>query len=253
MTVASGNGTAESSISGQLKSDGNLNESKPADFGAAAPSAGELAANAPTPTFDRLVAGHGAAENYSTTQSKSVQFASAAPQSSAFGLQNNFKNMVAQNKVLVVLAIFQVQQNGNAIRVVDQDGSVYDGLLQPEIAVAQRTSASAETLAPPSAMPTQAGQDKTIAGRDKSKIEPQAAQNYFFRVSGMNQTLKQNVVFAGTLLGKFQHDNELATNIQWRRWFWRKPVAIIAHEPIAVVEFAHSRNRGDCRYEQHRN
>jgi len=32
--------------------------------------------------------------------------------------------------------------------------------------------------------------------RDQS----QAAQNYFFRVSGMNQTLKQNVVFAGNLL-----------------------------------------------------
>jgi hypothetical protein len=49
----------------------------------------------------------------------------------------------------------------------------------------------------------QADQDKTLAGRDES----QAAQNYYFRVRGMNQTLKQNVEFAGSVLA-----NSLSTS-----------------------------------------
>jgi hypothetical protein len=89
-----------------------------------------------------------------------------------------------------------VQQNGNAIRVVDADGSVYDGSLLPESAVAQNGPAPATTLTSPVTAPTQAERAKTIASRNES----QTAQNYFFRVTGMNQTLKQNVVFAGNLL-----------------------------------------------------
>jgi hypothetical protein len=42
----------------------------------------------------------------------------------------------------------------------------------------------------------QADQKKAATGLE----EAQAAQNYFFRVSGMNQTLKQSVVFSGNLL-----------------------------------------------------
>jgi hypothetical protein len=38
------------------------------------------------------------------------------------------------------------------------------------------------------------------ARTDQQKgIPQQATQNYFFRVAGMNQTLKQNVVFSGTV------------------------------------------------------
>jgi hypothetical protein len=211
--VASGNGTAESSISGQLKSDGKQNESKPIDFAVAAPSAAELAANAPVapaPTVDRLAMAHGTAGNDSTTQTKSVQFGTAASQNSPFGLQNNFKNTVVQKKIAVVLANFQVQQNGNAIRIVDQDGSVYDG----SFAGAQMT--------PTGTMPTQVEQEKSIAGRVEPNIEPQTTQNYFFRVSGTNQTLKQNVVFAGSLLANsnamknLQQFNGTVGGSQWQ-------------------------------------
>jgi hypothetical protein len=121
----------------------------------------------------------------------SVQFASNVA-------QNSFKNTVALDRATPVLANFQVQQNGNAIRVVDADGSVYDGSLQPESAAAQNISV--QTVIPASAGAGQAqiaiAQQKTIAARD----ELQTAQNYLFRVTGMNQTLKQKVVFAGNLL-----------------------------------------------------
>ena len=79
---------------------------------------------------------------------------------------------------------------------MDADGSVYDGSLLPESAVAQISPAPAATPASPVTAPEQVERAKTIANRDES----QTAQNYFFRVTGTNQTLKQNVVFAGNLL-----------------------------------------------------
>ncbi len=99
-----------------------------------------------------------------------------------------------------MLANFQVQQNGTAIRVVDADGSVYDGALQPEIAGAQneQVTAGASTLP--------MNREKSIASRDEPQQaeNSQMAQNYFFRVAGTNLTLKQNVVFAGNLLANFK-------------------------------------------------
>lgn len=189
ITLPSGNAVAAPPNSGQLKSEDNRNESKLADLGIAAPSTGELAVNAPAApatAFDRLA----------TVQTNSVQFASATSRSFALNLQNSFKNTVVPAKAAVVLANFQVQQNGNAIRVVDADGSVYDGSLLPESAVAQNGPAPAAAPTPPITAPEQFERVKMIANRDES----QTAQNYFFRVTGTNQTLKQNVVFAGNLL-----------------------------------------------------
>jgi hypothetical protein len=166
-------------------------------LGNSAPSVGELAASAPAagaPTADRLATAHGAAGNYSTTQTKSVQFGSTAGQNFDSSAQNSFKNTIAPAKATAVLANFQVQQNGSAIRVVDADGSVYDGALQPESEAVQSAPASATTT--PASTPAESDGQKAVTTRDK----PQLAQNYFFRVAGTNLTLKQNVVFAGNLL-----------------------------------------------------
>ena len=79
----------------------------------------------------------------------------------------------ATDKSPPVLAAFAWQQNGNAIAVVDSDGSVYNGRLQP-----------AESLT-----------------KDIGVVSnvPAAAQNFSFRVTGANRSLQQNVVFAGNL------------------------------------------------------
>jgi hypothetical protein len=154
-----------------------------------------------------------------------------------------------------VLVNFQVQQNGNAIRVVDADGSVYDGSLLPESAIAQIEPAPAATPASPVTAPEQVERAKTIASRDES----QTAQNYFFRVTGTNQTLKQNVVFAGNLLATANATTNLQQSFGGNGGLgggaggW--PVATGAHdsESIAMVEFAHRGNGGDCRHQPHRN
>ena len=122
-------------------------------------------------------------------QNGSIQFASNTA-------QNNFKNTVALDKSAAVLANFQVQQNGNTIRVVDADGSVYDGSLQPESAFIQDSPVQTGTAASSGEVAAQNERQNTVATRD----ELQTAQNCFFRVTGMNQTLKQKVVFAGNLL-----------------------------------------------------
>jgi type II secretory pathway pseudopilin PulG len=168
--TASGYTAAAPPIAGQLKAENNRKELKLDDLGIAAPS-GELAAKAPATSHGFLQAG-------------------------ASGSQNAFKNTIAPAQAVPVLVNFQVQQNGNAVRVVDADGSVYDGSLLPESAVAQNEPAPAAAPAPPVTTPAQVERAKTSASQDES----QTAQNYFFRVTGMNRTLKQNVVFAGNLL-----------------------------------------------------
>jgi hypothetical protein len=187
--VSSGNVAAAPPVSGQSKS---------ADLAIADQNVGELAANrsgVPATSYDRLVA----------AQTNSLQFATAASQNLAFGLQNSFKNTSTPGNPAHVLANFQVQQNGNTIHIVDQDGSVYDGSLLPEHAVAQNEPV-------PVAMPAQEVTPPQIQNKDLSadKITLPAAQNNFFRVTGMNRTLKQNVVFIGNLLAT----SNATTNLQ---------------------------------------
>ncbi len=197
--IASGTATATPPVSEPFKSEAKRNEAKLADVADAGRSAGEVAAAAPAASatlLDRLAKEHDTAGKNFPTQPGSVQFASAASQNPTFGLQNSFKNTAMPAKSAPVLANFQLQQNGTAIRVVDADGSIYDGSLLPESAVAQDTPAPAAAPPPIVTATAQIEKAKAVAVQDVS----QAAQNNFFRVSGMNQTLKQNVVFTGNLL-----------------------------------------------------
>ena len=194
---AEGNTVAAPTISGQPKSETDRSDIKLSEPGAVTATTGTLALNAPAaapPAVDQLTKAPGAAGSDFKIPTGSVQFATAAAQNS--NVQNSYKNTIAPTKASAVLANFQVQQNGNAIRVVDADGSVYDGALQPENVVAQTEQVSAGTVSTPAGAPTGVDRQKAVPTRD----EPQMTQNYFFRVSGTNLTLKQNVVFAGNLL-----------------------------------------------------
>lgn len=79
--------------------------------------------------------------------------------------QNMFRNQSVQNK-FPVLTAFALQQNGNSLQIVDRDGSVYRG---------------------------------TISNASKGSSNELLSQNYRFNVSGTNLTLKQNVVFNGSI------------------------------------------------------
>ncbi len=95
-----------------------------------------------------------------------------------------------------VLASFEVRQNGSAIAVVDRDGSVYNGTLQPVAPAARDDLAGvAAVVDRPALLSDTLPKDVNLAGNGQSP-----AQNYFFRVAGSNRSLQQNVVFTGNLI-----------------------------------------------------
>lgn len=110
------------------------------------------------------------------------------------GLNNNSQRfrriLTAAAKTPPVLASFEVQQNGNALTVVDRDGSVYTGSIQPEIPAAQGQALAAALP------PTDKTKDLGLAQNGQVA----AQNNYFFRVAGQNRTSKQNIVFIGTVV-----------------------------------------------------
>lgn len=76
-----------------------------------------------------------------------------------------------------VLASFELRQNGDSLLIVDRDGSIYQGTLQPSEAVEAKEK------------------DLGVSGKP---LLP--AQNYLFHVAGTNRTVNQHVVFAGYLI-----------------------------------------------------
>ena len=156
---------------------------------AAAPPPPATLAPVATPLAGATVAGElKEQEPGAGTLQSFVQTGAAAHQ------QNLYRNVAVAARTAPVLQSFQVLQNGDAISVVDRDGSVYLGSVQ--LAVAGHGEA-VPVEAPPGATASDQQQAKgDPIGRDR---EQQAAQNYFFRVTGLNRTLKQNVVFSGNV------------------------------------------------------
>jgi hypothetical protein len=140
-------------------------------------------------------------------------------------LQNSFRNNAVSISAPAVLANFLVQQTGKAIRILDADGSVYDGAVIDYDAYATTTPPGmappatkapelTEGLSPASNGAFGAGGTRTpeLPGGSSGSVsgsvrrmakaiggQPSAVQNYFFRVAGINLTLKQNVVFTASL------------------------------------------------------
>jgi hypothetical protein len=106
--------------------------------------------------------------------------------------QNRYRNVSVAAPTAPVMQSFQVLQNGDAISVVDWDGSVYQGSIQVAAAVEHNgpVPAPGEAVVPL--------QIQTRTGPTAVSGQP-ANQYYFFRVAGTNQTLKQNVVFSGNM------------------------------------------------------
>jgi hypothetical protein len=107
---------------------------------------------------------------------KTEDRASAAQSGLNKNSQRFVQTMSASAKPMSLLATFELQQAGDVISVVDQDGSVYQGSLLPQNQTPQN-------------------KDSNVAGTVAAN-----AQNVFFRVSGQNRASKQNVVFSGNLI-----------------------------------------------------
>ena len=113
-----------------------------------------------------------------------------------FNAQNLFKNAAAAARITPVLVNFQFQQNGSAVAVVDEDGSVYNGYLVADETKLQNGPADLNRAPTKLVMPAP---KQTKDSQAYKNAEP-PAQNYFFRVTGTNRSLQQNVVFTGNVL-----------------------------------------------------
>jgi hypothetical protein len=142
---------------------------------------------AATPPPAQLVSGGLEMQKSGVTASQSFA------QTAAGNQQNLYRNVSTAAQTAPVLQSFQVLQNGDAISVVDRDGSVYQGSVQ--VATAEREEPALAEAPAGAAAPLQ-NQTKVVQSAGNQQ---QTVQNYFFRVAGMNRTLKQNVVFSGNV------------------------------------------------------
>jgi len=109
-----------------------------------------------------------------------------------------------------VLSSFQLEQNGRLIRVVDADGSIYDGAIeQRPTEEAARGGIAVQTAATElkKNIEPEAKRVEGLAAASAGEIA--ALQNVFFRVVGTNRTLNQLVVFEGNFLARTNQANEI--------------------------------------------
>jgi len=93
-----------------------------------------------------------------------------------------------------VLTTFDAQQNGNELRIVDADGSVYRGLVQP----ANATLRTRQTALESSGISREKRSADSRNGTALGIAAAPPTRQYFFRLTGTNETLKQLVVFTGS-------------------------------------------------------
>ncbi len=102
-----------------------------------------------------------------------------------------------------VLVSFEAQQSDRQLRIVDRDGSVYTGYLQPAPSAAASGVAEAPAQRALSAFSTRQARPQaapaTLGGSPPAG-SPASAAAFSFRVAGTNRTLKTPVVFSGNIL-----------------------------------------------------
>jgi hypothetical protein len=124
---------------------------------------------------------------------------SAPTQRQAFAFQNSNSNQLFSNRAYsngqmqptAVMTQFKLEQEGQILRIIDQDGSIYTGSL--ELAAYDGTPA-----------PTAAAARRTLQkakGTETVQNISQQGQHFRVEVSGTNITLNQKVVFVGNLTG----------------------------------------------------
>ena len=101
------------------------------------------------------------------------------------------KTSGTRSPAVKVLTAFQFEQNGGDVRILDADGSVYNGRLQ----------VTNEPLRMVSDAVTTSGAARSYRQSAQAQSQMPSVQNVVFRVSGTNKSLKEKVVFTGAFLG----------------------------------------------------
>jgi hypothetical protein len=138
-------------------------------------------------------------------QPSSAGSVAMAQQFSQQSAVQSFRNTAQQvSRAANVLNTFQVQQEGNEIRVVDADGSTYTGKIEQLAKNAELDSRmSSQRYA---AKQTAKHVDQAVS-QSKSAI-PQS----YFHATGYNVSLKKTLVFEGNYAAPSQQQSAMATS-----------------------------------------
>ena len=101
----------------------------------------------------------------------------------------SFRNNAQVSRAANVLNMFQVQQEGSEIRVLDADGSTYTGKIE-------QSAKSAELDSSITARRDAAKQTRSYAAKAVRENESAAPESYF-RATGFNVSLQKTLVFEG--------------------------------------------------------
>ena len=115
----------------------------------------------------------------------------------------SFRNNAQVNRAANVLNTFQVQQQGNEIRVLDADGSTYTGKIE-------QLAKSAELDSRITARHSVAKQTRRHDAQAAGETESAAPQSYF-RATGYNVSLKKTLVFEGNYAAPSAQQLAMAT------------------------------------------
>jgi hypothetical protein len=127
----------------------------------------------------------------SVAQPSSVGSLGTKQQFSQQSLGQSFRNNAQVSRAANVLNTFQVQQEGNEIRVLDADGSTYTGKIE-------QSAKSAELDSRITARRDAAKQTRSYAAvRENESAAPES----YFRATGFNVSLKKTLVFEGNYAG----------------------------------------------------
>ena len=116
----------------------------------------------------------------------------AASRLSAAPMKKEIQNAKA-NQILVS---FRVEQSGQDLRIIDNDGSVYSGPVQ---GTGPRLSPAGQEQAQTSGTPAALTRSALIVASRDSQTTQQPPVQLFFKVSGTNHSSNQQVVFSGAL------------------------------------------------------
>jgi hypothetical protein len=140
--------------------------------------------------------------------------AAAAQATRQFAQVREYRVNLNSPPVPNVLTSFQLEQNGRQVRIVDADGSTYDGQIEDLPAESGRIAGVSQAKDADQLKKTAAAvraQPRTGAARRDALGD--LNQNLGFRVAGTNRSLNQLVVFEGNLLAHTNGLNILATGI----------------------------------------
>jgi hypothetical protein len=102
----------------------------------------------------------------------------------------------SKNGAASVLLSFQVEQNGNEMKIIDHDGSVYTGSWHLADTLPRVRSPKSEDS---SSSKLQVEPERKSGEKVSATLQDTGSQAFLFTVAGTNRSLKQRVVFTGNV------------------------------------------------------